>query len=140
MYIGNVMLLILTCRWSPPLFAQILRCPAYVLFPAILGISVVGAYGASGGCSISAWWSVRAARLPHGKLKYPSAPLILGFVLGDNIGTRAPPVAHDVAGRPFDLGQRPISAIMLGLAVLILLSPLLWCFNRARVQAITEGG
>jgi len=38
------------------------------------------------------------------------------------------------------LGQRPISAIMLGLAVLILLSPLLGRFNRARVQAITEGG
>jgi hypothetical protein len=38
------------------------------------------------------------------------------------------------------LGQRPISAIMLGLAILILLSPLLGRFNRVRVKAITEGG
>ena len=38
------------------------------------------------------------------------------------------------------LGQRPISAIMLGLAVVLLLSPLLGRVNRARVKAITEGG
>jgi TctA family transporter len=38
------------------------------------------------------------------------------------------------------LVQRPISAIMLGLAVLILLTPLLGRLNRMRVRAITENG
>ena len=47
MYIGNVVLLILNLPLVP-LFAQILRLPVYVLFPIILGISMVGAYGASG--------------------------------------------------------------------------------------------
>ena len=47
MYIGNVMLLMLNLPLVP-LFAQILRLPAYVLFPIILGISIVGAYSASG--------------------------------------------------------------------------------------------
>ena len=47
MYIGNVMLLVLNLPLVP-VFAQILRLPAYVLFPLILGISMVGAYGASG--------------------------------------------------------------------------------------------
>jgi putative tricarboxylic transport membrane protein len=38
------------------------------------------------------------------------------------------------------LVERPISAIMLGMAVLILLTPLLGRLNRARVKAIEEGG
>jgi len=38
------------------------------------------------------------------------------------------------------LVERPISSTMLGLAVLILLTPLLSRLNRARIQAITEGG
>src|SRR4030095_15994434 len=47
MYIGNVVLLILNLPLVP-LFAQILRLPVYVLFPVIFGLSIVGAYGASG--------------------------------------------------------------------------------------------
>src|SRR6476619_3483514 len=47
MYIGNVVLLILNLPLVP-VFAQILRLPTYILFPIILGISLVGAYGAGG--------------------------------------------------------------------------------------------
>jgi TctA family transporter len=38
------------------------------------------------------------------------------------------------------LVERPISAVMLLLAVLILLLPLFGRFNKARTQAIAEGG
>jgi putative tricarboxylic transport membrane protein len=38
------------------------------------------------------------------------------------------------------LVERPISATMLGLALLILLTPLLGKLNRMRIKAITEGG
>ena len=140
MYVGNVMLLILNLPLVP-LFAQILRCPAYILFPAILGISVVGAYGASGRL-FDLGLVVGFGLLGYlmGKLKYPSAPLILGFVLGDNMERALRQSLMMSQGDLSILGQRPISAIMLGLAVLILLSPLLGRFNRARVQAITEGG
>jgi len=47
MYIGNVILLLLNLPLVP-LFAQILRVPVYILYPGILGISVVGAYSVSG--------------------------------------------------------------------------------------------
>ena len=82
MYLGNVILLLLNLPLVP-LFAQILRVPAYILYPGILGISVVGAYSVSGrlfdigllaGFGLLGWLM--------GKLKYPAAPLILGFVLG----------------------------------------------------------
>jgi hypothetical protein len=36
--------------------------------------------------------------------------------------------------------ERPISAVMLAAAALILLSPLLTWLNRARVQALAENG
>jgi putative tricarboxylic transport membrane protein len=140
MYIGNVMLLILNLPLVP-LFAQILRCPAYVLFPAILGISVVGAYGASGRLfDLGLVVGFGLLGYTMGKLKYPTAPLILGFVLGDNMERALRQSLMMSQGDLSILGQRPISAIMLGLAVLLLLMPLLGRFNRLRVQAITEGG
>jgi putative tricarboxylic transport membrane protein len=66
--------------------------------------------------------------------------LILGFVLGDNMERSLRQSLMMSQGDLSILGQRPISAIMLGLAILILLSPLLGRFNRVRVKAITEGG
>src|SRR5918997_1303626 len=47
MYIGNVVLLLMNLPLVP-LFAQILRIPAFILYPSILGIAVVGAYSVSG--------------------------------------------------------------------------------------------
>jgi putative tricarboxylic transport membrane protein len=140
MYVGNVMLLILNLPLVP-LFAQILRLPAYILFPIILGISVVGAYGASGRI-FDLGLVVGFGLLGYlmGKLKYPSAPLILGFVLGDNMERALRQSMMMSQGDITALVQRPISAVMLGLAVLLLLLPLLGRLNRARVQAIAENG
>jgi putative tricarboxylic transport membrane protein len=43
MYVGNVLLLILNIPLVP-LFAQILRLPYFVLYPLVVGISIVGVY------------------------------------------------------------------------------------------------
>ncbi|CAN0386833.1 unnamed protein product, partial [Phaeothamnion confervicola] len=83
MYIGNVMLLVLNLPLVP-LFAQILRVPVFVLFPMILGISLVGAWSASGRIFdlglLAAFGLLGYAMV---KFRFPTAPLILGFVLGD---------------------------------------------------------
>ena len=140
MYIGNVVLLVLNLPLVP-LFAQLLRLPVYILFPIILGISIVGAYGASGrlfdlgllvGFGLLGYLMV--------KFEYPTAPLILGFVLGDAMERALRQSLMMSQGDLTTFVQRPISAIMLGLAVLILLSPLLRRFNQARVRAIAENG
>jgi len=140
MYLGNVMLLILNLPLVP-LFAQILRLSAYILFPCILGISIVGAYGASGRM-FDLGLVVAFGLLGYlmVKLKYPAAPLILGFVLGDNMERALRQSLMMSQGDLTTLVQRPISAIMLGLAALILLTPLLGHLNRMRVRAITESG
>jgi putative tricarboxylic transport membrane protein len=74
------------------------------------------------------------------KLKYPSAPLILGFVLGDAMERALRQSLMMSQGDLLTLVERPISAIMLSLALVILLIPLLGWFNRLRLRAITENG
>jgi len=140
MYIGNVVLLILNLPLVP-LFAQILRLPLYVLFPVIFGISIVGAYGASGRIfDLGLLVGFGLLGYAMSKLKYPSAPLILGFVLGDAMERALRQSLMMSQGDVLALVQRPISAIMLALAVVILLIPLFGWFNRLRVRAITENG
>src|SRR2546421_4744364 len=82
MYIGNVMLLILNLPLVP-LFAQVLRLPVYVLYPLILGVSLVGVYAESGsmfGLALLLVFGLLGYLMR--KLDYPAAPLILGLALG----------------------------------------------------------
>jgi len=140
MYIGNVVLLILNLPLVP-VFAQILRLPVYVLFPGILGISIVGAYGASGRMfDLGLLVGFGLLGYTMSKLKYPTAPLILGFVLGDAMERALRQSLMMSQGDFVPLVQRPISGIMLALAVLVLLMPLFGWLNRMRVRAITENG
>ena len=140
MYIGNVVLLILNLPLVP-LFAQILRLPVFILFPVILGISIVGAYGASGRIfDLGLLVGFGLLGYAMGKLKFPTAPLILGFVLGNSMERALRQSLMMSQGDLMVLMQRPISAAMLGVAVLILLIPLFGRFNQARVKAITENG
>jgi putative tricarboxylic transport membrane protein len=73
------------------------------------------------------------------KLDYPSAPLILGLVLGDSM-ERA--LRQSLMMSQGDLGilvSRPLSATMLALTVVILLLPLFKKANTWRVKALDEG-
>jgi putative tricarboxylic transport membrane protein len=139
MYIGNVMLLVLNLPLVP-LFAQLLRLPVYILHPFIFGISVVGVYGVTGRM-FDTWLLVGFGLLGYTmtKLKYPTTPLILGFVLGDAMERALRQSLMMSQGDLTMLVQRPISATMLALAALVLMLPLLSHFNRARVRAVTEG-
>jgi putative tricarboxylic transport membrane protein len=140
MYIGNVMLLVLNLPLVP-LFAQILRLPVYLLHPFIFGISIVGVYGTTGrlfDLALLAGFGLLGYVM--GLLKFPAAPLILGFVLGDSMERALRQSMMMYQGDFSAIFHRPISAIMLALAAIVLILPLLSYFNRARVRAIAEGG
>jgi putative tricarboxylic transport membrane protein len=138
MYIGNVVLLLLNLPLVP-MFAQILRIPAYVLFPIILGIAVIGAYSSSGSLfHIGLLVGFGLLGYAMVKLGYPAAPLILGFVLGDAMERALRQSLMMSQGDITTLFTRPLSAGMLAMAVLILLTPLLGRLNRWRVRAIAE--
>ncbi|MEA2986186.1 MAG: putative tricarboxylic transport rane protein [Alphaproteobacteria bacterium] len=139
MYIGNVMLLVLNLPLVP-LFAQLLRLPTYILHPFIFGISIVGVYGVTGrlfDTALLAGFGLLGYIMT--KLKYPTAPLILGFVLGDSMERALRQSLMMSQGDLTMLVQRPISAVMLALAALVLILPLLSYFNRARVRALAGG-
>src|SRR5688572_10194663 len=140
MYVGNVLLLVLNIPLIP-VFAQILRLPAYVLYPLIFGISIVGVHSASQ--SVFDVWLVAGFGLlgyVMRKLDYPSAPLILGLVLGDSLERALRQSLMMSQGDLSILVARPMSATMLFLTVLILLTPLFRKANALRVKAIEEGG
>ena len=138
MYIGNVMLLILNLPLVP-LFAQILRLPVYALYPLIIGISIVGVYTVSGSVfDITLLVAFGLLGYLMRKLDYPSAPLVLGLVLGDGMERALRQSLMMSQGDLSILVSRPISAVMLALAVLILLIPLFKKFNSLRLQALEQ--
>jgi putative tricarboxylic transport membrane protein len=138
MYIGNVMLLVLNMPLVP-LFAQVLRTPAFVLYPVIIGIAVVGVYSTSGSL-FDVWLLAGFGLLGYlmRKLDYPSAPLILGLVLGGALERALRQSLMMSDGSISILVSRPVSAVMLSLALLILLIPVFGKLNRWRLQAIEK--
>jgi putative tricarboxylic transport membrane protein len=124
-----------------PLFAQILRLPVHMLFPLIFGVSMVGVYAATGNVFNLGLLSLFGLLgFVMRKLKFPATPLLLGFVLGDSMEQALRQSLMMSQGDPLTFVERPMSAIMLALAVIILISPLLGRLNRARLRAITENG
>jgi len=137
MYIGNLMLLVLNLPLVP-LFAQVLRTPAYVLYPVIFGVSMVGVYSVSGSVfdiGLLAGFGL----LGYGmrKLDFPSAPLILGLVLGGALERALRQSLMMSEGSLSILVARPISAVMLSLAVLVLLMPVFSRINAWRQKLLS---
>jgi len=138
MYIGNVMLLVLNLPLVP-LFAQVLRTPGFVLYPLILGISIVGVYSVSGSLfDVGMVMAFGLLGYVMRKLDYPAAPLVLGLVLGGAMERALRQSLMMSQGDLSILATRPISAVMLSLALLILLMPLFHKLNAWRLQALEE--
>ena len=138
MYIGNVMLLVLNLPLVP-LFAQVLRTPVYVLYPLIIGISFVGVYAGSGSLFdlyLLAGFGLLGYLMR--KLDYPSAPLILGLVLGGAMERALRQSLMMSEGHLSILVSRPISAVMLALALVVLFIPLFSRFNTWRLRALEQ--
>ena len=72
------------------------------------------------------------------KLDYPSAPLILGLVLGGAMERALRQSLMMSEGSLTILVSRPISAVMLSFALVILLVPLFSRFNSWRLRALEQ--
>jgi putative tricarboxylic transport membrane protein len=138
MYIGNVMLLILNLPLVP-LFAQVLRLPAYVLYPVILGVSLIGVYSVDERL-FDAWLVGGFGLLGFlmRRLDYPAAPLILGLVLGDFMERALRQSLMMSAGDLSIIYTRPMAVTMLILAGAILIAPLFRRANAWRLKAAEQ--
>jgi putative tricarboxylic transport membrane protein len=137
MYIGNVLLLVLNLPLVA-VFAQLLKVPGHVMFPLILGVSIVGVYSVSGSMfhlGLLALFGLLGYAMR--KLDYPTAPLVLGLVLGDAM-ERALRQSLMMSQGSLSILFRPIPSVLLAVAVLLLLIPLFKKINAVRVQVIDK--
>jgi len=135
MYIGNVLLLVLNLPLVA-VFAQLLKLPAYAMFPLILGVSIVGVYTAAGGMfqlGLLALFGLLGYAMR--KLDFPTAPLVLGLVLGDAMERALRQSLMMSQGDPSIL-LRPIPSVLLLLAAVLLMVPLIRKFNAVRVKVL----
>ena len=124
MYVGNVVLLILNLPLIPYI-ARLLTLPGKFLVPLVLFFSLCGVYLVSFNTfdiQMMVFFAVAAIGLRL--FGYPMAPLILGFVLGRMMeeNLRRALEIHD--GYRF-LWERPITAGIMLITVLVLIAPLL---------------
>ena len=136
MYVGNFLLLVLNLPLVP-LFAQILRLPNYVLYPFILGISVVGVYSVNNSLfdvGMMALFGLLGYLMR--KLDFPAAALILGLVLGDVLERALRQSLMMSQGSLAILVTRPISATLLFIALVLLCLPAVRRVRAWRVEAV----
>jgi putative tricarboxylic transport membrane protein len=135
MYIGNVLLLVLNLPLVA-VFAQLLRMPAYAMNPLILGVSIIGVYtSASSMFQLGLLAVFGLLGYAMRKLEFPTAPLVLGLVLGDAMEKALRQSLMMSQGDPSIL-VRPLPAVLLGFAALLFAVPLFRKFNAARLRVI----
>jgi putative tricarboxylic transport membrane protein len=125
MYIGNLILLVLNLPLIG-LWIKVLGVRYYFLFPLIILFSMIGAYtvsGSFGDMIITIIFGMVGFLMR--KFAYEPAPLVLGLVIGPLLETAIRRSMIMSRGSFAIFFSRPIAAVFIGLALLMLLSPLL---------------
>ncbi|MBM3554450.1 MAG: tripartite tricarboxylate transporter permease [Alphaproteobacteria bacterium] len=125
MYIGNVMLLVLNLPLIG-MWVQVLRVPYAILFPLILLFCVIGVYSVANAIfDVYLMIGFGVVGYVMKKLEFEPAPLVLAFVLGPLLENNLRKALILSQGDFSTFLSRPISAVCLAVAALLLLSPLL---------------
>ncbi|MCA3666255.1 MAG: tripartite tricarboxylate transporter permease, partial [Methylobacterium sp.] len=138
MWVGNVMLLVLNLPLIG-LWVRMIMVPYHFLFPMIIVFCAIGVFSLSNNAfdlQIMVGFGLLGYILK--KLDCEPAPLLLGFILG--------PLMEEFLRRSLLLSQgdptvfvtRPLSAVLLALAVAVLAMVLLPAFSRTRDVAFKE--
>ena len=132
MFVGNLFLLVLNLPLAP-VFAALLRIPYVYLAPAILGISLVGAYAATLDMA-TVWMSLAFGVLGYAMIKFdvPRPPLVLALVLASLMETSLRQALLLSFGSPMIFVERPISAILLVAVLAAIVLPIIGAVRRRR--------
>ena len=138
MWIGNLMLLVINLPLVG-LWVKFLDVPYRLMFPAILLFSAIGIYSVNNSPAdvlFSAGFAVAGWALS--KLEFETAPLLLGFVLGRLMEENLRHALAISRGNVAAFVTRPISGVLLAVAVLVLAVAILPTVRRGRQQVFTE--
>jgi len=133
MYIGNLILLVMNLPLAG-LFAQLLKVPYRWLYPPILALCIAGVYSQAN--SVEDCWLLVAFGALGWLMKrfdWPAAPMVLGLVLGplfESALRQSLTISH---GSFAIFVTRPISALLLGLALVAVTAPLWGRIFRAKI-------
>jgi putative tricarboxylic transport membrane protein len=140
MYVGNIMLVLLNLPLIG-IWVKVLKIPPQVLLPLILLCCLIGSYANGNNAAdviIMVIFGVVGYVLR--KLNYELAPLIMALVLGPLIESNFRSSLTMSDGSFAIFFQRPISAIVLIIAGLLLLSTGFSTYRKAKTKIIAEAG
>jgi TctA family transporter len=138
MWIGNFMLVVLNLPLIG-IWVRLLTVPYHILFPLIVGFCCIGVYSVNNNAIdvyTMALFGVVGYLLV--KLECEPAPLLLGFIIGPMLEEYLRRAMLISRGDPTVFFTRPISATMLGLAMLALIIVLLPSVRKKREEAFQE--
>ncbi len=141
MYLGNIAGLIIVLT-TVPLFAAILRIPFGVIAPVILVICAIGAYTVQNAVfDVMLMLVFGVIGYVLKKLDYPLAPLVLALVLGDMAESSFRQSMIGGEGTVAVFWSNPLVGSITGLAILMLLWPVLAPLaRRLRPGRVPPGG
>jgi putative tricarboxylic transport membrane protein len=138
MYIGNFMLLILNLPLIS-IWVQVLKVPYKILFPLILLFCLIGVYSVSNAVfDIYIMIIFGIVGYLMKKFDYEGAPLVLAFVLGPLLENNLRKSLIMSQGDFSIFFTRPLSAVSLILALLLLVSPLIPWMGKKRAEIPKE--
>jgi putative tricarboxylic transport membrane protein len=125
MYIANILLLVLNLPLVG-LWASLLRIPYRILMPIIVTISAVGVYATENNI-FDMWVMFGFGIIGYlmRKLKFPPAPVVLALVLGPLVERTLRQSLTMSHGDVTIFFTRPISAVLVTIALISLFAPLL---------------
>jgi putative tricarboxylic transport membrane protein len=107
---------------------KVLMVPRPILMPIIFVLCVIGAFAISVR-TFDIWVMLAFGLLgyPMRKYNYPAAPMVLGVILGDMADVNFRRALIRTAGDPSPFFTRPISLVLVGVTLLVILSRSAWC-------------
>jgi TctA family transporter len=138
MWVGNLMLLIINLPLIG-IWASLLRVPYRFLYPSIIVFCAIGVYSVNYSVFnvfLAAFFGFVGYFLY--KVKCEPAPLLIGFVLGPMLEEYLKRTMVISRGDPMVFLERPVSAVLLGIALIFLVVMLLPVLRRSKDAALQE--
>ncbi|MDX2220233.1 MAG: tripartite tricarboxylate transporter permease [Burkholderiales bacterium] len=138
MWIGNLMLIILNLPLIG-IWVKLLKIPYRLLYPAILAFCCIGVYSVNNAAVdvyLTAFFGLVGYVLV--KLDCEPAPLLLGLILGPMMEENLRRAMLLSRGDPMTFLERPLSAVLLGIALVLLILVFAPAIRKKREEAFQE--
>lgn len=138
MWIGNLMLLVINLPLIG-LWIRLLKVPYRMMFPAIMIFCCIGIYSVNNSTSdvlFTAFFGLVGYTLL--KFGFEPAPMLLGFVLGKLMEEKLRQALILSRGSFMTFVERPVSGVLLAIAVIMLVIALLPSVRKGRDEVFVE--